>query len=131
MTTKTHEERLAQEMQRGQQIAQRAQRESDLQRFIAAKKVKVMVALPGHALYERTGRVNLFEVDGVRVASQNEQEDDYPSVTVMAFIQMAVSATVGYDGIQDAQTIDPETRRRRDEYRTQMGRNLARSEGNA
>jgi hypothetical protein len=87
-------------MDRGRQIATAARRRSDLQRLVDAKKVKVMVALPGHPFYDRReGQMNLFYVDGVQVASQNDREADYPSEFVMATLQLAVSATVGYDGV--------------------------------
>jgi hypothetical protein len=118
-------------MERGRNIAERAKRHSDLHRLQEGKKVKVMVALPGHAYYEPTGRVNLFYVEDVQVAHQNELADDYPSEPVMAMIQLAVSATVGYEGVPDVSTISPEERERRDRYRNQMGRQLARSAGNA
>lgn len=80
-----------------------------------------MVALPGHQFYEPTGRVNLFEVGGVRVAHQNEAADDYPSEVVMATIQLAVGSTVGYEGVPSSSTIDEATRARRNEYRRRIG----------
>lgn len=120
----TVSERTQLEMERGRVIADRARRESDLNRLVKGKKVKIMVALPGHAYYEPNGRVNLFFVEKVLVAHQNLQEDDYPNEVVMATIQLAVSATVGYDGVPSGTTIDPALRAARDEYRNQMGQNL-------
>lgn len=120
----TVSERTQLEMERGRVIADRARRESDLNRLVEGKKVKVMVALPGHAYYEPHGRVNLFYVEKVLVAHQNLQEDDYPNEVVMATIQLAVSATVGYDGVPSGTTIDPALRAARDKYRNQMGQNL-------
>lgn len=108
-------------------IAQRAKRHSDLDRYVAGKKVSVMVALLGHPQYEGHGRVNLFYVDGVKVASQNISDDDYPSEAVMATIALSVAATVGTDGIPSGVTIDTETRDRRNQYRDQVRRNLERS----
>lgn len=112
------------EMERGRVIAQRKQRESDLGRLKEGMKVRVTCALPGHAYYEGRGRVNIFYVADVEVCHQNEMDDDYPNEFVMASLQLAVSATVGYDGVPSAETIDPETRARRDAYRLRMGQNL-------
>lgn len=112
------------EMERGRIIAERRKRESDLSRLVEGKKVKIMVALPGHAYYETRGRVNIFKVEDVEVCHQNEMADDYPSEFTMAALQLAVSATVGYEGVPSAETIDPETRARRDEYRLRMAQNL-------
>lgn len=117
-------ERTLLEMERGRIIAQRKQRESDLSRLVEGKKVKIMVAMPGHAYWEDRGRVNLFYVDDVQIGHQNEMDDDYPSELIMATIQLAVSATVGYEGVPSATTIDPDTRARRDEYRLRMAQNL-------
>lgn len=108
------------EIERGRIIAGRAQRNSDLDRLVRGKKVKIMVALPRHPYYGdglRSGRHNIFYVDGVEVGHENEHEDDYPSEPLMAKILLAVNATVGTEGIPSEQTIDPETRRRRDEYK--------------
>lgn len=113
----TPAERTAFELERGRIIGGRAKRESDLARLVQGKKVKVMVALSGHAYYEPTGQVNIFYVEGVEVAHQNIIADDYPSEPVMAVIQLAVSATVGYEGIPSEETIDPAVRARRNEYR--------------
>lgn len=113
----TPAERTVLEMERGRIIGERKQRNSDLDRFVLGKKVAINVALPGHAFYEDKGQVNLFYVEGMCVGRQNIIDDDYPSELVMAKIQLAVSATVGYEGVPSAQTIDPETRSRRDEYR--------------
>lgn len=113
----TPTERTATEMERGRIIGERKKREDDLARLVQGKKVQIMVALPGHAYYQPKGRVNIFRVDGVEIAHQNEIDDDYPSEPVMAIIQLAVSATVGYDGVPSAETIDPTVRARRNEYR--------------
>lgn len=112
------------EMERGRVIAERKKRESDLSRLKEGKKVKIMVAIHGHAYYESRGRVNIFYVEDVEVCHQNEMDDDYPNEFVMAMIQLAVSATVGYDGVPSAETIDPADRARRDAYRMRMGQNL-------
>lgn len=117
------------EMDRGRQIAQRAKRQSDLSRLIEGKKVQVMCAMPGHMHYEDHGRVNLFDVAGVRVAHQNEADDDYPSEVVMAMIGIAVAATVGLEGVPSSTTIDESTRKRRNEYRERMGRGLRAVQG--
>lgn len=119
------------EMERGRRIAERAKRQSDLSRFIKGKKVRVMVAMPGHPCYEPQGRVNLFYVDDVLIGHENEMSDEYPSETLMAKIQLSVGATVGYDGIPSATTIDEDTRHRRNVYRDQIRANLQRSQGNA
>lgn len=102
-------EQKNQELERGRLIAGRAKRQSDLDRYVDGKKVKIMVALPGHPLYvdtkkdrqDRYGQTNLFYVDGVQIAHQNTADDDYPSEGVMAVIAMAVGATVGFDGIPE------------------------------
>lgn len=116
------ESRRKQEMERGRIIAGRAKRQSDLSRYIEGKKVKVMVALPGHPYYEPHGRVDIFYVDNVEIGHENQDSDEYPSETVMAKIALAVGATVGFDGIPSSTTIDPATRKRRDEYRARLGR---------
>lgn len=112
------------EQSRGRQIAGRAKRESDLQRYIQGGKIRVMVALPGHEHYEDKGRVNLFylndgDADGTQplLAHQNMMADDYPSEVVVATIAMVVGATIGTEGIPAAETIDPEVRARRNQYR--------------
>ena len=115
-------ERTRLEIERGRVIAGRAKRHSDLDRYVAGKKISVMVALPGHALYEPKGRVNLFYLYGktkdvALIAHQNIIDDDYPSEAVMSAIALVVGATLGTEGIPDAQTIDPITRARRNEYR--------------
>lgn len=113
----TLDERREMEMDRGRIIAGRAKRETDLSRLVEGKKVEVFCALPGHEHYQDHGRVNLFKVDGVIVAAQNIVDDDYPNETVMATLMLAVSATVGYDGVPSAETISKEERNRRNEYR--------------
>lgn len=105
------------EMERGRHIAGRAKRQTDLARYIQGMKVKIMVAMPGHAFYENKGRVNLFYVDEVCVAHQNEMDDDYPSEGVMAVLALSVGATVGFEGIPPAETLDAQIRARRNEYR--------------
>lgn len=110
-------ERTALEIERGRIIGERKKRESDLTRLVEGKKVKIMCALHGHAYYEPHGCVNIFYVEGVDIGHQNIVEDDYPSEAVMAVIGLAVGATVGYEGVPSAQTIDPAVRSRRDEYR--------------
>lgn len=111
-------------MERGRIIAQRAKRQSDLSRYIEGKKVSIMVALVGHQFWEDHGRVNLFYVDSVQIGHENEDADDYPSEGLMAVIAMAVSATVGFDGIPNAETLDAETRARRNVYRDRMAQSL-------
>lgn len=111
-------------MERGRTIAGRAKRESDLYRYVQGKKVKIMVALPGHPFYEPTGRVNLFYVDDVMIGHEQVAGDEYPSEGLMAVIAMAVGATVGFDGIPHAETIDPAVRAQRNVYRDQMAQNL-------
>lgn len=98
------------EMERGRVIADRARRLSDLERYVVAKKVKIMVALPGHplhdTLYDRStlrGHVNIFSVGGVQCCHENTAEDEYPSERVMATIALAVGATVGFDNIPPPQ----------------------------
>lgn len=115
------DERTKLEMERGRIIAERAKRQSDLSRYIEGKKVKVQCALPGHPYYEPHGRVNIFYVDNVDIAHQNEDADDYPSETVMAKVALAVGATVGMEGIPSATKIDEATTKRRDEYRKHLG----------
>ena len=107
------------EMERGRIIAERAKRQSDLSRYVEGKKVKVMVALPGHLHYEPHGRVNLFYVADAFLGHENEMTDDYPSEGLMARIALAVAATVGFEGIPSATTLDAETRARRNAYRDQ------------
>lgn len=117
-------------MDRGRQIAERAKRMDDLSRYKTAKKVAVMCALPGHPYYQPFGCVDIFYVDDVAVAHQNQVDDDFPSEVVMATIAMAVSCTVGLEGIPDAQSgIDPADRKRRDEYRARMGAQLRQNNG--
>jgi hypothetical protein len=130
MTTRLDERRQL-EMDRGRAIAGRAKRNSDLRRYIKGKKVKLVARATGHPEYAGYNRINEFWVADVKIAEQAEHEDDYPSEGVMAVIALSVAATEGTDGIPSSETIDPAERRRRDEYRRQMGRNLARSEGNA
>jgi len=105
------------EMERGRIISERAKRQRDLSRFIEGKKVKVEIADKRHEPYQPHGRVNLFYVQGVCIGHENEANDDYPSEGLMARIQLAVAATVGYEGIPSASTIDEETRQRRNVYR--------------
>jgi len=119
-------EQTRQELERGRVIAGRAKRNSDLDRYVAGKKIKVMCAMPGHPLWENRGRVNLFylndgDADGTQpmLAHQNIMDDDYPSEAVMATIAMVVGATIGTEGIPGAETIDKETRERRNVYRDQ------------
>jgi hypothetical protein len=123
LDTRSAQERRKQEVERGRLVAARAQRASDLDRYVAGKKVKIMVALPGHPYYVAfaPARVNIFYVDGIDIGHENVAADNYPSEALMAKIALAVGATVGMDGIPSAQTIDPEVRRRRDEYRNRMG----------
>lgn len=102
-------------MERGRIIAARATRERDLARYVAGKKVKVTVALSGHALWVDRGRVKLFYVDGVQIAHQNQLDDDYPSEGVMAVIAMAVNATVGTEGIPPVMDDSPEEKAARDQ----------------
>lgn len=111
------EERTALEMERGRIIGERRRRESDLHRLIEGKKVTVNVCLPGHVNYEPQGQVNIYYVEGVAVGHQNIIDDDFPREALMATIQLAVSATVGYDGVPSAETIDPAIRAQRDLYR--------------
>lgn len=117
-------ERTRIEMERGRVIAERKKRESDLSRLKEGKKVKIMVAIHGHAYYEPRGQVNIFYVEDVEVCHQNVADDDYPNEFVMATIQLAVSATVGYDGVPNEETIDPVVRAQRDAYRNRMAQNL-------
>lgn len=105
------------EMERGRIIAGRAQRLSDLDRLVKGQKVKINVALHGHPYYKDASQVNIFYVDGVEVGHEAIRNGDYPSEPLMAKILLAVNATVGTEGIPSAQTIDPEVRRRRDEYK--------------
>lgn len=107
------------EMERGRLIAGRAQRHSDLARYIKAKKVVMACALPGnpHYIESPRGEVHIFYVNGVQIGIEPQWQDDYPSELLMAKIGLCVAATVGFDGIPDAMTIDPEVRRRRDEYK--------------
>ncbi len=72
---------------------------NDVERYVAGNKLKLMVALQGHAHYSPVGQVTLFEVDGVTCAHQNLLDDDYPSELVMASIALAVGATLGTEGI--------------------------------
>lgn len=95
----TVSEQTQMEMERGRLIGQRKERQRDLDRLVEAKKVSIMVALPGHAYYEPKGRVNIFHVDGVAVAHQNIMADDYPSEGVMAVLLLSVGSTVGTDGV--------------------------------
>lgn len=114
--------RRQQEMERGRQIAERARRADDLSRYKACCKVGVMNALKGHAYWHPQGCVDIFYVDGVEVAHQNEIDDDFPSETVMATIALAVGATVGFEGIPSAESgIDPADRARRNLYREHLG----------
>lgn len=113
------------EMERGRIIAERAKRQDDLDRYVAGKKVAIMVALPGHRHYDQTAaRVNIIYVDDVEIGHENIAADDYPSEALMAKIALAVGATIGFEGIPSNSTIDDETRRRRDAYRNQVRRNL-------
>lgn len=109
-------------------IAGRAKRQQDLSRLIEGKKVEVMLAIKGHELWADYGQVNLFYVDKVFVGHGNVADDEYPDETTMAKIYLAVSATVGFEGVPSATVIDDETRARRDAYRLQMRQNLRRSE---
>lgn len=102
-------------------ISERATRQDHLARYVAGKKVKVMVAMSGHKFYQNHGRVNIFYVDGVVIGHANEDEDDYPSEGLMATVALAVNATVGAEGIPSGQTISPEERARRDKYRENLG----------
>lgn len=99
------------EQERGRTIAQRAQRERDLNRYISGGKVQVEREIPSNTL---------FFVAGVQIASQSILDDDYPSEGVMAIIGMAVNATVGTDGIPPVMDDSPEAmaeRARRNSYR--------------
>lgn len=99
------------EQERGRIIAQRAQRERDLNRYISGGKVQVEREIPSNTL---------FFVAGVQIASQSILDDDYPSEGVMAIIGMAVNATVGTDGIPPVMDDSPEAmaeRARRNSYR--------------
>lgn len=87
------------EMSRGAQIAQRAERLTLLQRYKLGKRMQVMVALPGHPLYEHVGQVNMYDVDGVRVFHENVSNDAFPSDALMATLALAIAATTGLDGL--------------------------------
>ena len=91
-------------MQRGRQVAQRAERRSVIARYEEGKKIKIMVPLPGHPKHEPEGRVNLYYVDEVLVFSENiypPASADYvhPSDALMATLALAIGATTGFDGI--------------------------------
>ena len=98
------------EMERGRIISQRKQRESDLGRMVAAGKVRIE---------RRKNRQHFFYVDGLHIASQDFADDDYPGETVMATIQLAIAATVGFDGVTSEadSAISDEERAARDAYR--------------
>lgn len=86
-------------MSRGRVVVARAERLALLERYSRGGKINIMVALPGHEFYENHGRVNLFYVDKVLVAHQNNDEEDYPSEVVMATLALAIGATTGFEGI--------------------------------
>lgn len=89
------------EMQKGALVAQRAERLDILDRYTRSRKVGVMVALLGHALYKDTpgSQINLFYVGDVMVFSEDINSDVYPSPALMATLALAIGATSGFDGI--------------------------------
>lgn len=104
------------EMERGRSIAERNIRSALLTRYIHSGKV---ISEPCTA-----GPIIRFRVYGEIVTSQDAFDDDYPSETVMATLALAIGATTGFDGIPAAPaTINPEERRRRDEYRQKHVKN--------
>jgi hypothetical protein len=106
-------------MERGRQIAGRAKRSDDLDRYVAGGKVVRQFARHYH---HRPCVVN-FEVAGVCVADGvDTTADDYPSEYLMATLALAIGATVGFDGIPGGPDsgIEPAERMRRDEYNMRL-----------
>lgn len=91
----TRDQEREQELERGRQVAARAQRRALLERYEKAPGVKVMVSLPGHRYYEPRGQVNIYHVDGVEVAHEQVASDDFPSDNLMAMLAMSIETTVG------------------------------------
>lgn len=97
----TRDQRTEHEKQKGALVAQRAERLALLDRYTRSRKVGVMVALQGHALYKGTpgSQINLFYVGDVMVFSEDINSDVYPSPALMATLALAIGATSGFNGI--------------------------------
>lgn len=104
---KTRDEQREEELARGRAMASRAERLALIERYGLAKKLKIMIALPGHTFYRAEGDVymQLFFVDEVMVAHANRNDPDYPSDALMATLALAIDAAAG--GVRDLPPLPP------------------------